>query len=345
MEENYFPEPTGIGKYSGEMIKWLAEQGNYCTVLTTFPYYPHWKVQSPYEKRCFWYKFEKVSIMKDHSINIIRCPHYVPKKPSGTTRIISELSLFLSAYVIFILLLFKQKFDCVITVAPPFELGLLGVLYKKIRGGKFSYHIQDLQIDAACELKIIKFKSIINLFLSIEKYIIKNADYVSTISKGMIEKVKSKLEKEVFLFPNWVDLENFYPLENKEELKCHYGFNLTDVVILYSGAIGHKQGLEAILHSAKILKDIPDIKFAVCGSGPYKDNLMRLKEEMNLKNVFFLPLQPFNKFNSFLNMADLHLVLQKAEASDLVLPSKLSTILAVGGIAIVTANTNTSLMK
>ena len=44
-------------------------------------------------------------------------------------------------------------------------------------------------------------------------------------------------------------------------------------------------------------------------------------------------------------MADVHLVLQKANASDLVLPSKVLTILSVGGVAIVTANPNTSLFN
>jgi colanic acid biosynthesis glycosyl transferase WcaI len=42
-------------------------------------------------------------------------------------------------------------------------------------------------------------------------------------------------------------------------------------------------------------------------------------------------------------MADLHLVIQKANVSDLVMPSKLTTILAVGGVPIVTANKNSSL--
>ncbi|HJT74793.1 MAG TPA: hypothetical protein VJ720_12255, partial [Chitinophaga sp.] len=38
-----------------------------------------------------------------------------------------------------------------------------------------------------------------------------------------------------------------------------------------------------------------------------------------------------------------HLVIQKANASDLVMPSKLTTILAVGGLALITANNGTSL--
>jgi len=65
--------------------------------------------------------------------------------------------------------------------------------------------------------------------------------------------------------------------------------------------------------------------------------------EKNLKNLDFLPLQGFDVFNEFLNMADVHLVLQKANASDLVMPSKLTSILSVGGLALVTANAGTTL--
>ena len=56
-----------------------------------------------------------------------------------------------------------------------------------------------------------------------------------------------------------------------------------------------------------------------------------------------MPLQDHSKFNDFLNLADVHLVIQKASASDLVMPSKLTTILAVGGLAIITANPGSGL--
>jgi colanic acid biosynthesis glycosyl transferase WcaI len=68
-----------------------------------------------------------------------------------------------------------------------------------------------------------------------------------------------------------------------------------------------------------------------------------MAKEEGLSNVLFLPLQPAERLNRFLNMADLHLVLQKANASDLVMPSKLSTILSVGGIAIVSAPADSTL--
>ncbi len=344
---NFFPEPTGIGKYSGEMIDWLAEKDFECTVVTTFPYYPQWKVQPPYHKRSFWYKKEKIPCRNGASANItvIRCPHYIPKKPTGSSRMVSDFSFFLSSSLVILGLFFKKKNDFVYTVAPPFILGFLGVLYKKIKGAKFLYHIQDLQIEAAQNLEIIKNNFLLKSLYSMERSIFKNADYISTISEGMIKKVKAKAKKEILFLPNWVDIDKFFSVTNKAELKKEFNFKAQDKIVLYSGAIGEKQGLEAILQSAEHLEDIADLKFVICGSGPYKEKLVALKNQMGLKNVVFLPLQPLEKLNALLNIADVHLVLQKDGASDLVMPSKLSTIFAVGGVAIVTARPGSSLFN
>jgi colanic acid biosynthesis glycosyl transferase WcaI len=338
---NFVPEPTGIGKYNGEMMTWLANQGYDCAVISTYPYYPHWKLQNPYEKKGFWYTTEVVET-KGTPMKIYRCPHYIPQNPTGFKRIISDFSFLFSALVRIFLLFFARKYDIVIAVAPPFQLGLLGVLYKWIKGAKFVYHIQDLQIDAAKELKMIKWKFLLDFMFSLEKFILRRADYVSSISDGMINKISNRCLKPVLFFPNWVDTETFFPVTSRESLKKKFGLAVNKKVVLYSGAIGEKQGLEAILFAAEHLID-HDIQFVICGSGPYKEKLYKRVGQMKLHNVHFMPLQPKEDFNNFLNMADLHLVLQKANATDLVMPSKLTTILAVGGLALVTASRKTSL--
>jgi colanic acid biosynthesis glycosyl transferase WcaI len=172
---------------------------------------------------------------------------------------------------------------------------------------------------------------------------LKQADIVSSISAGMMRKIQEKAGKDIFFFPNWADVSLFHPIAERQALKTEYGFAATDKIVLYSGAIGEKQGLESILHAAATFRDKPDLKFLICGSGPYKEKLQTLAASMQLQQVIFFPLQPFEKFNHFLNMADVHLVIQKANASDLVMPSKLTTILAVGGLALITANSGTSL--
>jgi colanic acid biosynthesis glycosyl transferase WcaI len=341
---NFLPEQTGIGKYNGEMIRWLAAKGYDCSVITSYPYYPQWKVQEPYTKNKSWYKKE---VMYEEGwkgkITIYRCPQFVPAKPSGKTRMLLDFSFAISAFFqLLSLLVAAKKFDVVMSVVPPFHLGLLAILYKKIRGAKVFYHVQDMQIEAARDLNMIKSPKLIKLLFKIESYILKQADIVSSISDGMMSKIQEKAGKEIYFFPNWVDVTLFHPLENRRLLKTEYGFSATDKIVLYSGAIGEKQGLEAILHAAATL---PELKFLICGSGPYKEKLEHQKAEMGLENVIFFPLQPFERFNHFLNMADVHLVIQKGNASDLVMPSKLTTILAVGGLALVTANNGTSLHK
>lgn len=339
---NYSPEPTGIGKYNGEMIRWLAESGYDCTVITSYPYYPEWKVQPPYERKKHWYSKE-VTQLERGKITVYRCPQYVPAKPTGKTRIMLDFSFAMSAFFKLITLLFAAKFDVVITVVPPFHLGLLAVIYKKLRGAKVFYHIQDMQIEAARDLKMISSPKLINILFKLERYIFRQADMVGSISDGMMRKIQEKAGKEVFFFPNWVDVEKFHPIEERLLLKTEYGFSATDKIVLYSGAIGEKQGLESILLAADALRADRHLKFLICGSGPYKERLVAQAEEKGLDNVIFFPLQPFERFNHFLNMADVHLVIQKANASDLVMPSKLTTILAVGGLALITANSGTSL--
>jgi colanic acid biosynthesis glycosyl transferase WcaI len=50
----------------------------------------------------------------------------------------------------------------------------------------------------------------------------------------------------------------------------------------------------------------------------------------HLSNVRFLELQPEEKLNELVNLADVHLLPQLANAADLVMPSKLSSMLASG---------------
>ena len=340
---NFAPEPTGIGKYNGEMMAWLADRGFECSVVTTYPYYPYWKVQEPYRAKSWFFSKER-HLTTTGEITIYRCPHFVPPTPSGVKRMISDLTFFVSAFLRVLTLLFVRKYDYIITVVPPFQLGLLGIFIKFFRGGKLIYHIQDLQIDAARDLDMIKSKSLLKAMFGIERYILRKSDYLSSISEGMIVKIMKKYHKPVLFFPNWVDTSSVFPIAERNDLKALFGFPSDRKIVLYSGAIGEKQGLEQILETAENLNS-EKVTFIIAGSGPYKEKLTALARVKGLTNVYFMPLQPKEKFNQFLNMADLHLVLQKTSANDLVMPSKLSSILAVGGLVIVTAPRKTSLYE
>lgn len=342
ISHNFLPEPTGIGKYNGEMIEWLSNNNYDCTVVTTFPYYPHWQVQAPYTNR--WYKKEVLQYKTNHPVTVYRCPSYIPQKPTGKKRMMQDMSFWMSkSWIILKILLSSKKFDLIITVAPPFHLAYLGLFVRKFNGGKLLYHIQDLQIEAAQDLGMLSSKKLFETLYKVERNILTKADFISSISEGMIDKIKAKIDKEVILFPNWADTGFFFPILERETLKTAWGYKPDDIIFLYSGAIGEKQGLENIVSAAEELRNNDDIKFIICGSGPYKDYLIKLAADKGLTNINFVPVQDKEKFNEFLNLGDFHLVLQKSNAGDLVMPSKLTTILAVGGVSIVTSSPGTSL--
>lgn len=77
---NYSPELTGIGKYTGEMVEWLAAQGHEVRVITAPPYYPQWQVGENYS--AWRYKRE------EGAATAWRCPLYVPKQPSTLKRLL-----------------------------------------------------------------------------------------------------------------------------------------------------------------------------------------------------------------------------------------------------------------
>lgn len=326
-------------------MQWFAAQGFDCTVITTYPYYPHWKIQPPYKNG--WFKKEKIKpSTNSRAITVYRCPFYIPSKPTGKKRILQDFSYWtFMSWVAGFLVLARKKYDMIITVAPPFHLGYLGLLMRKNTRGKVLYHVQDMQIDAAQELNMISNQKLLKFLYDTEKKLMLKADYVSSISHGMIRKIKTKVDRDIIYFPNWVDVKAFYPMDSPRHLKTHWDYAADDVVFLYSGAIGEKQDLESILFVAKELRDIAAIKFIICGTGPYKDKLIATTRRENLSNVSFLPVQRKEDFNTFLNMADYHLVLQKGVVSDLGMPSKLATILAVGGVPIVTTSKDSSLYQ
>ena len=89
------------------------------------------------------------------------------------------------------------------------------------------------------------------------------------------------------------------------------------------------------------LADLPQLVWLLAGEGPTKAELVAATQ--GLPQVRHLPLQPMERLNDWLNAADIHLLPQKAEAADLVLPSKLLGILASGRPVVASSPSGTEL--
>ena len=113
------------------------------------------------------------------------------------------------------------------------------------------------------------------------------------------------------------------------------------LVVLYSGNMGRKQGIEILVDVARRLENAPHIQLVLCGDGAARPDLEQ--RAAGLRNVHFLPLQPLNRLNELLNLGDIHVLPQRADTADLVMPSKLTGMLASGRPVIATAAPGTEL--
>ncbi|WMJ73290.1 WcaI family glycosyltransferase [Cytophagaceae bacterium ABcell3] len=334
---NYYPELTGIGKYTGEMCEWLAAKGHQVEVITAMPYYPEWKIRADYAGKKHFTEIIK-------GVKVRRTPLYVPTEITGKSRIRQEISFIFKSLPHWIPAMFRS-YDVVIGICPPLQTGVFPLLYKFFRRKPLVFHVQDLQVDAARDLGMLKNKFFLNLLLGIEKYIIKKASGVSSISPGMKRKILAKggLENNYIDLPNWSDTEFVRPISKECSMRKEFGYGKEDKVILYSGNMGSKQGLEVVLEVAEQFSGRKDVHFLMAGEGAGKKALKEAAARKGLQNMQFVGLQPYEKLPEFLAVADLHLVVQKKAASDLVLPSKLMSILSAGGVPVVTALPGTSL--
>jgi colanic acid biosynthesis glycosyl transferase WcaI len=194
-------------------------------------------------------------------------------------------------------------------------------------------------------LGMVREGKMVDVVKGIEGWLLKRFDAISTISYSMMEIAKEKGvdESKIIYFPNWSDTDFVTPATDGNALKQEWGFSATDKVILYAGNIGKKQGLEIVLEAAQAFKEQADIKFVLVGAGAHVNELKALVKTMVLSNVFFKPLQAWERVPEMLALADIHLVVQKKGAADAVLPSKLTNILSAGGHALVTAESHTEL--
>ena len=131
------------------------------------------------------------------------------------------------------------------------------------------------------------------------------------------------------------------PIDNPLQLRSQFALPRDKIIALYAGNIGSKQGLEIVVEAARQSTQEQNILWVICGHGAAHAQLSRAVEGMT--NVKLLPVQPMEKFNQLLNCADIHLLPQRADAADLVMPSKLTGMLASGRPAVASANPATQI--
>ena len=339
---NFKPEPISTGKYTGEMAEWLAERGHYVRVVTSPPHYPQWRIFDGYSSWRFTRERHPLRPESGGALEVFRCPVWVPRQPRAWRRLLYLSSFSVSSLPTMLRQVSWQP-DVVLLVEPTFLCSPQTLCVARMCGAISWLHVQDFEVDVAFKLKDFSSGRLKRLAYWLEGVVLRRFDRVSSISNRMVERLAAKdvASTRAVLFPNWVDTTRIRPLSNNTTLRQELGIQKDKVIALYSGNMGLKQGLNLLAETCQKLSSRDDIQFLFCGDGPYRETLTCMTGHHN--NVKFLPLQPLDKFNELLNSADIHLLPQLADAEDLVMPSKLTGMMASGRPVVGTAHPGTEL--
>ena len=338
---NYYPEPTGIGKYSGEMAAWLAQRGHEVDVIAAPPYYPQWVVHAEYKRKR--YLEERLD-----GVRVFRAPLYVPTRRVSTVgRLILESSFTVSSSVPWLrLLTTRRRHDVVIAVVPPLQTSVWPILYSMVRRVPLLLHVQDLQVDAAVQLGFFhRVPWVSRAMFALEAGFLRRATKVTTVTDAMRRRIvrKGLDDDRVEVFPNWADVDVIRPLPHHNALRRALGLSEGDIFVQYSGNMGQKQGLEVLLAAARRLSGEPSVVFGLFGEGASRATLEARSRAEGLRNVRFHDLVPWSDVPELLAAGDIHVVPQKREAADLLMPSKVANIMAAGRPVVATCDSGTAL--
>jgi colanic acid biosynthesis glycosyl transferase WcaI len=331
---NYSPELTGIAPYNAALCEHLHSQSHQVRMVTSFSYYPEWR-KLPEDKGVLF----RTDVVR--GVEVHRCWHFVPKKPSALTRIFHELTFVTFSWLKVMTL---PRPDAYVVVSPPLLLGFAAWLAGLLKRAPFVFHVQDLQPDAVVSLEMMKGALLLRLLYALESFAYRKAALVSGITPGMVRAFACKgvPASRILLFPNGIELPPAGSLPSPGRFRRRFGIANDESLGIYSGNLGVKHGVEILLEAARLSQGKP-IRTVICGDGARRELLERRARDMGLANVLFLPLQAEVEYHEMMVDADLYFVTQQAGSGALFFPSKLLKGLALSKAIIVVADEQSEL--
>ncbi len=329
ISHNYYPEDVANGFYNTQMAEYLS-QNHKVRIITGYPYYPKWEIFEAYRNKPSFSK-EKIN-----EVEVFRFKQYTPQEQSFSKRIFQMVHFFIGS----LRNVWKQKEADIIIVVLPFTLSiLLGFILRWRTKGKVIVHIQDFEFDAALQSGFSSNAFLKKMILRFEKWLFDASDAVSTISNGMLQRLSDKSDTPQIYFPNWIDANTINPAISTK----HPYSNGDKFTILYSGNIGEKQDWNFFIEVVKRFENQENIQFVLVGDGAKRKDIVEALEDQ--ENLVYYPPVPYSELNDLLCSADLHVLFQKTEVIDTVMPSKILSIFASSKPFIITGNKDSEVKK
>lgn len=314
------PEASAAAARTYEHCKKWVELGADITVITGAPNYPTGKVYPGYKNRLYF----KETI---NGIKVVRVWTYTTANKGTIRRTLDYMSFGFSAFFAGLF----QTCDIIIGTSPNLFTAISARQLKFMKKKPMIMEVRDLWPESIKAVGAVKDGLILKYFEWQERRCYKRANKIICVTQGIRDRLLAKgvPNDKIALHTNGVDLENFQPKEKDIDLLNKFGLQ-NKTIIAYIGTLGMAHKLDFILRAAKKVIN-PDIHFLFVGGGAEKENLIKLKQELELNNVTILPVISKDEVSEYIASTDISLVnLKKTDLFLGALPSKIFENAAMG---------------
>ena len=297
MSQLFSPEMGALPNRLYPLTRHLSEHGHEVFVATGMPNYPKGTVFADYRGHHFMRE-------RRDGATVLRTNYYTtPRNVSKRAQLLSYLS-FLPA------VLHSGwragRVDAVFVTSPPIFPAVPAILLAKLRGAKLVVDLRDLWPDEVVAVGAAREGSLpVRALRSIERWMYRSADVVTCTTRAFADTVAERGvgEEKRRLLPNGADVELFRPLPHENDVAARYPFG-DRLVVMYSGLLGIKHGLETVIEAAALLRDREDVVFFLRGEGPRREALETQVRELGVTNVLFGGELPIEEVPYLLARAD-----------------------------------------
>ncbi|MCE7081312.1 glycosyltransferase family 4 protein [Streptomyces sp. ST2-7A] len=308
---NYAPESAGIGPYAAQIAEdWVTRRGAEVHVLAGMPHYPAWRVDPAWRGR--W----RATELRD-GVRVHRRRHTVPTRQTAVRRGLYEASILVGG-------LFLPprggRPDAILAQMPSLAGGVLAARLARRHGVPFVPVVQDLMGAAAAQSGIDGGGRAAAVATGLERRVLAAATLVGVIHESFRERVSSLgvPTDRIRLVPNWAHVAR--PTGTRADTRARLGWEPGRTVLLHSGNMGLKQGLEVLVETARLA---PDLLVVLMGDGNRRAHLVGAAA--GVPNLRILPPAGDAEFPDVLAAADALMVTQRASVLDMSVPSKLTS--------------------
>lgn len=312
----FSPDELGGANLYTDMAAFFKEHGWITEITTTFSYYPKWEIAES-DKGVL----RRVDTVDGNKVTRLRM--YIPKIPSGKSRMISEISFLLA--LLWNEMIYGKRPGLVLTACPMFSQLCHVALMDSKRSSPVFIVVQDFAIGAAEELGIIRSNLVLNILKKVENLCFSSANVLSSISRPMVDRLISNVRnRPIALLPNWIHKSLECTIAKRR--KTHQS-QRQESRIFYSGNVGVKQALEEFIRIFLKL-NATSWSLNIRGDGANMEIVRELTKGAN--NIEHGDVQCESDYVSSLFSCTFYLVTQKAVAGENAYPSKLLPALATG---------------